>query len=130
MKKYSGITAVFLILSFSLSAALLLLPACGWNPKVKAVPVTAPWSGMNLPVKENAVVWHSSDDQFKAVHIEDKRTVTRNYTEALKAQGWTVNSFDVAATTGAYETEMRKGAEKLSIRVYDLDKTGIIIEKK
>ena len=123
MKKHLRILTGFLILSLG-----LLLSSCGWKPEVTAVPITAPWSGMNLPVKENAVVWGSQDDQFKAVHKEDKRTITKNYTDALKAQGWAVITFDTA--TGAYETEMQKGAEKLSIRVYDFDNTGVIIEKK
>ena len=105
----------------------IFLAACGWNPTVKPVEITAPWSGMNLPVKENAIVWGSTDKQFKAVHKDDKKTVTRNYTEALKAQGWTVGKFD--AESGAFETEMQKGAEKLNIRVYDFENTGVIIEK-
>lgn len=123
MKKRLTIFTGILLLSVGLTVS------CGWSPEVKAVPITAPWSGMNLPVRENAVVWGSTEQQFKAVHKDDKKTVTRNYTEALKAQGWTLGKFDTEAS-GAYEAELQKGGEKLSLRVYDFDNTGVIIEKQ
>ena len=48
--------------------------ACGWKPEVTAVPLTAPWNAMNLPVKENAVVWKSEPNEFRAVHKDDKKS--------------------------------------------------------
>lgn len=48
---------------------------------------------MNLPIKENAVVWKSETNKFRAVHKEDKRTILKNYTDALKAQGWELGDF-------------------------------------
>ena len=122
MKKTS--IAILGFLLFSLTFA-----ACGWKPEVSAVPITPPWSTMNLPVKENAVVWGSTATEFKAVHKEDKKSITKAYTEALKAQGWTLGTFDTESS-GAYNAEMTKGGEKLSIRFYDFNNTGVIIEKK
>ncbi len=52
------------VLAFSLLA--VGLTACGWKPEVSAVPLTAPWAQMNLPVKENAVVWESGDKIFQS----------------------------------------------------------------
>ncbi len=103
------------------------LSACGWKPEVTAVPITAPWSQMNLPVKENAVVWESSDRIFKAVHRDDKKTILKNYTEALQAQGWEPLKFD--HPTDRYVVEMKKGAELIEIEIYDFHNTGVIIKR-
>ena len=102
--------------------------ACDWKPEVTAVPLTAPWNQMNLPVKENAVVWKSEDKQFRAVHKEDKRTVLKNYTDSLKAQGWELNDFKDAGFE--FTADMKKGAEEIGLRFYDFDNTGVVIEKK
>lgn len=103
--------------------------ACGWKPSVTAVPVTAPWSTMNLPIKENAVVWASTPTQFKAVHKDDKKSVLGKYTDALKAQGWKLDSFD-DKKANIYFVDMSKGEEKLGIEIYDFNGTGVIIDKK
>jgi hypothetical protein len=105
----------------------LLIVACGWKPEVTAVPMTAPWTAMNLPVKENAVVWKSEPNEFRAVHKEDKKTITRNYTEALKAQGWQLGKFDESGDR--YYVEMSKGSEKLNLEFYDFNNTGVVIKK-
>ncbi len=31
---------------------ILVLAACRWKPSVTSVPVTAPWTAMNLPVEK------------------------------------------------------------------------------
>ncbi len=105
----------------------LLLINCGWKPEVDAVPLTAPWTAMNLPVKENAVVWKSEPNEFRAVHKEDKKTVTKNYTEALKAQGWQLGKFDESGDR--YYVEMSKAEEKLNLEFYDFNTTGVVIRK-
>lgn len=107
---------------------VIFAPACGWNPKVSAVQMTAPWTQFNLPVKENAVVWKSEPNEFRAVHKDDKKTVTRNYTDALKAQGWTVGKFEEVGDR--WYLDMNKGTEKLNLEFYDFDNTGVLIEKK
>jgi hypothetical protein len=104
------------------------LSACGWKPEVPPVPLTKPWAAMNLPVKENAVVWKSEPNEFRAVHKDDKKTVTKNYTDALKAQGWTVSKFD--QNGDRYYVEMSKGTETLNLEFYDFNNTGVLIEKK
>ena len=117
------------ILILGISFLLFCIAACGWKPEVSAVPITAPWAAMNLPVKENAVIWKSESGEFRAVHKEDKQTVMTKYADALKAQGWTLGKFDTEPS-GAYATEIQKGGEKFSMRVYDFDNTGVVIEKK
>lgn len=110
--------------------ALLSLPlvGCTWKPEVAAVPITAPWSEMKLPIAENAVVWASEEGLFKAVHKDDKKTVMEAYVEVLKTQGWTVGKFD-NSSADRYTAEMNKDGEKLSLEFYDFDNTGVIIEK-
>lgn len=106
----------------------IVLSACGWKPEVTAVPLTAPWSTMNLPIKENAVVWKSEPKEFRAVHKDDKKTVTQNYTDALKAQGWQMGKFDQSGDR--YLLDMSKGAEQIYLEFYDFDNTGVLIEKE
>ena len=117
---------LILILGISILSAYLV--ACGWKPEVTAVPITAPWISLNLPVKENAVVWKSDPNEFRAVHKEDKKTITKNYTEALKSQGWTLGKFDQAGDR--WMLDMSKGSEQLHLEFYDFNTTGVLIEKK
>ena len=112
-----------------LTIVALSLVACGWKPGVAAVPITAPWDKMNLPVKQDAVVWASSATEFKAVHKDDKKTVMGKYVEAFKSQGWAIARFDDKQTT-TYYVEMAKGADKIQIEIYDFKNTGVIIKKK
>ena len=118
-------------LTFMLAALIAVgLAACGWKPNVAAVPLTAPWTEMNLPIKENAVVWASTPTEFKAAHKEDKKTVLGKYTDALKAQGWTLDKFDDKSVKDIYYVDMSKGADKIQIEIYDSENTGVIIKKK
>ncbi|HEY0546973.1 MAG TPA: hypothetical protein VGC91_16465 [Pyrinomonadaceae bacterium] len=108
----------------------LCLAACGGKPNVTAVPITPPWSTMNLPVKENAVVWGSTPQEFKAVHTEDKKTVMGKYVDALKAQGWALTNLD-DKSADRYYVDMTKGADKIQMEFYDFEKNaGVIIKKK
>ncbi len=116
-----------LILSFVILAALSF-SSCGWKPDVTAVPATAPWTTMNLPIKENTVVWASTPTQFKAVHKEDKKTILGRYTEALKASGWKLTNFD-DKSPNTWFVDMEKGSEKLAVQIYDFQGTGVIIDK-
>lgn len=104
------------------------LAGCAWKPDVTAVPVTAPWSELSLPIKNNAVVWASEENRFKAVHKDDKKTVMEAYIEAFKAQGWTLGKSDTNAPE-RYDFEMTKAGEKMKLEIYDFDNTGVIIEK-
>jgi len=107
----------------------LSLVACGWNPKVTAVPITAPWDKMNLPIKQDAIVWGSTATEFKAVHKDDRKTVMGKYVEALKAQGWALTNFD-DKHEHSYYVDMTKGTDKIQLSIYDFKNTGVIIKKK
>ncbi len=115
------------ILAISLISTFIF--SCGWKPEVSAVPITAPWAQMNLPVKENAIVWESGDKIFKAVHKDDKKTILKNYVEALKTQGWQLGNFD-DHNPDTFSVDMTKGAEAINLYIYDFHNTGVIIEKK
>ena len=118
------------ILTFAcLTVLALSLTACGWKPKVTAVPITAPWDRMDLPIKQNAIVWGSTEKQFKAVHKDDKKTVMGRYVEALRNKGWAITKFDDKSEHN-YFVDLSKGAEKMQLEVYDFENTGVIIEKK
>lgn len=115
-----------LVFAFCLLAGVL--SGCGWKPEVTPVALTAPWNTMNLPIKENAVVWKSDPNEFRAVHKDDKKTVTKSYIDTLKSQGWQLGKFDQSGDR--YVVEMIKGAEKLNLEFYDFNNTGVLIEKK
>ncbi len=115
-----------LILITAITLLTIYSAACGWKPEVSAVPLTAPWTAMNLPVKNNAVVWKSDPNEFRAVHKEDKKTILKNYTDVLKGQGWQLGDFKESGDR--FEVDMKKGAEPLRLEVYDFDNTGVVIK--
>lgn len=118
------------ILTLTIAILIALsLNACGWKPEVTAVPITAPWSSMNLPIKENAVVWASTPTQFKAVHKENKKTMLGKYTDALKNSGWKLSKFDDKVKDIMY-VDMEKDGKTIAIEIYDFNGTGVIIETK
>lgn len=114
------------ILVLTITFAAVCFAACGWKPKVEAVTLTAPWTTMNLPVKENAVVWKSDPNEFRAVHKEDKRAILKSYTDTLKSGGWQL--VDFKEDGDRFYTDMKKGAEPLRLEVYDFDNTGVVIK--
>ncbi len=122
MKKRLSILACAALIAIALSA-------CGWKPSVKAVPITAPWSEMNLPVKDDAIVFSSTAQEFRAVHKDNRKTVLGKYVDALKAQGWTLKNFDDKSES-SYTANMSKGADSIEIEIYDFENTGVIIKKK
>ena len=103
------------------------LSACGWKPSVKAVPLTPPWTSMNLPVEKDAVVWVSTPTQFKAVHRAGRAEVGKAYLDALDKAGWKLTKTDMGSMDFF---DFVKGGEKISLEVYDFENTGVIIEKK
>lgn len=117
-----------LIVLTLVSLLSICLAACGWKPEVSAVPLTAPWTTLNLPVKENAVVWKSDPTEFRAVHKDDKRAVMKSYTDSLKAQGWQPSGFEESGDR--FMVDMKKGAETVGLEFYDFDNTGVVIYKK
>lgn len=117
-----------LIILMLISLSSVWLTACGWKPEVPAVPLTAPWTAMNLPVKENAVVWKSEPDEFRAVHKDDKRAVMKSYIDSLKAQGWQPSDFSESGDR--FTVGMKRNAENIELEFYDFDNTGVVIYKK
>ncbi len=117
-------------LTFALTLIIvsICIAGCGWKPEVTAVPITAPWTQMNLPVKDGAVVWASTDKQLKVVHKDNKKTVLKKYTDALTAQSWELVRMD--EPTDRYVVDMKKGSENIEMEIYDFNNTGVIIEKK
>src|SRR5687768_15263371 len=76
------------ILSLSIVLVSIVTFACTWNPSVAAVPITAPWDSMHLPVKEDARVWASSANELKVAHKGDKASTLAAYEKALNENGW------------------------------------------
>lgn len=98
---------------------------CGWNPSVTAVPITAPWDAMNLPVKEDARVWGSTPTELKVVHRGDKAATLAAYQKALTASGW--------KSAGAIDTRtvvFEKDGRKMDAEFYDFENTGVILTLK
>ena len=116
------------ILTFMLATLIAFgLAACGWKPTVTAVPLTAPWTTMNLPIEKDAVVWGSTATQFKAVHKAGREEIGAAYILALTKAGYKQTKKDLGSMD-FYDFE--KGSEKLSLNVYDFENTGVIIDKK
>lgn len=122
MKKVKRLTIETIV---PIAAAIAI--ACGWNPNVPAVQMTAPWTSMNLPVAENAVVFQSDPKEFRAVHKEDKQTVLKKYTDSLKAQEWKLETF--GEENGRYLVDMKKDGEDIHLEFYDFENTGVVIER-
>ena len=109
-----------------LGIALLGLSACGWKPQVTATPITEPWASMDLPVKENAVVWASTPTELKVVHKDSRALVYTAYNLALAKAGWMPTKKENGDIDYYYYA---KGAEKLEMQLYDFHNTGVIIKK-
>jgi hypothetical protein len=116
-----------LILLLALTACVVGLSACGWKAPCAAAPLTAPWDKMNLPVQKDAAVCVSSADKLQAAHKGDKAEVSKMYLDALDKGGWKVTKRDLGA---AYNYDFEKGPDKISLEVYDWQKTGVIIRKR
>jgi hypothetical protein len=108
--------------------ASALTASCGWKPEVSAVPITPPWSTLALPVQKDAVVWKSDPNEFRAVHRDDKKTVAKNYRDALEKAGWSLENFNESGDR--WEIDMKKAGATLRVEFYDFNNTGVLIEKK
>ncbi len=121
MKK---LVAVFI---FTATAALFFT-AC-WSPSVAAVPITAPWDKMNLPINADARVWASDDKILKVAHKAERREVAQEYLKALEKDGWKLTDQPDVRDHGI-TFKFEKGGQKIEVEVYDFENTGVIIEKK
>ena len=110
------------LLSVVIAVASLALSACTWNPSVTAVPITAPWDSMNLPVNEDARVWGNTPTELKVAHKGDKASVLAAYEKALNANGWkSVGARD--QRTMVFEKDRRQ----MYLEIYDFENTGVIL---
>jgi hypothetical protein len=111
------------------AAVALCLTACGWNPSVAEVQITAPWDKMHLPVQEAARVWASDDKILKVAHKAARREVALSYLNAFEKDGWKMTTLpDVREHGTTFNFE--KGGQNIEVDVYDFENTGVIIEKK
>ncbi|MEZ5422073.1 MAG: hypothetical protein R2682_03135 [Pyrinomonadaceae bacterium] len=108
-------------------AMLTLAMAACWNPSVTAVPITAPWDKMDLPVKDNAVVWASDAKKLKVALKAGKAEVGEAFMKAIEKNGWKMSAApDLRDTSHFFEFE--KAGQKMKLEVYDFENTGVILE--
>lgn len=117
IKRLSRISLLIVLVS-------ALAAACGWNPDVKPVAITAPWDSMNLPVKTDAVVWASDAKELKVVHKADKAAMLDAYSKAIEGAGWKLSNVD-----GNFISFMKDG-KTLELELYDFRNTGAILTLK
>jgi hypothetical protein len=106
---------------------LCVSSSCGWKPQVDPAPITEPWASMDLPVKEDAVVWGSTPTEFKAVHKDGRPLVSSAYALALTKLGWSQTKKEMGDIDYYY---FEKSGETLEVQLYDFHNTGVIIRKK
>ncbi len=110
--------------SFAIVFTAIMAFACTWNPSVAAVPITAPWDSLNLPVKEDARVWGSTPTELKVAHKAGKAEVLAAYEKALNTGGWK------PAGTKDGIALFNKDGKTMDVYVYDFENTGVILTLK
>ena len=110
-----------------LVACVVCLSACGWTPPCPSTAITAPWDKMNLPVQQDAAVCVSTADKFQAAHKGSREEVSKAYLDALEKGGWKVTKKDLG---DSYHYDFEKGADKITLEVYDWKNTGVLIKKQ
>src|SRR2546426_2896022 len=109
------------------TACLIGLAACGWNPPCPTTTLTDPWRSMNLPVQQDAAVCASTPDKFQAAHKGEREEVSKMYLDALQKGGWNLTRKDLG---GTYYLDFDKGNDKITVEIYDWQRTGVIIRKR
>jgi len=80
-----------------------------------------------LPVQQDAAVCVSAADKFQAAHKGDREEVTKMYLDTLEKGGWRTTRKDLGST---YYFDLEKGNDKITLEIYDWQKTGVIIRKR
>lgn len=111
-----------------LTSVMAMFSAACWSPSVTEVPITAPWDKMNLPIKEDARVWGSTDKELKVVYKARKADVAKNYLEALEKNGWKL--VEKAPVEELIIWDFEKNGQRLKAQIYDFENTGVILELK
>jgi len=82
---------------------------------------------MKLPISKDAAVCLSTATKFQAAHKADRETVTKMYLESMEKNGWTMTARDLDAT---YHFDFEKGTERITLEVYEWQKTGVLLKKR
>jgi len=114
------------LVAIALAMITLTMTAC-WNPSVKAVAITAPWDKMDLPVKDNAIVWESDPKKLKVALKAGKSEVGEAFLKALEKNGWKMSAAPDMRDTSHF-FEFAKDGQKLKMEVYDFQNTGVILD--
>lgn len=94
----------------------LLLTGC-WKSGFKEVAVTTPWDKMNLPLKENALVYESDDKELRVFNKGKIYEIAEKYINALEKDGWQIikkESNDVG-----YTYEYKKNEQKIKLYIFE-----------
>jgi len=111
----------------AVTACVIGFAACGWKPPCPTTTLTDPWKSMNLPVRQDAAVCVSSPVKFQAAHKGEREEVTKMYMDAFEKGGWKMTRRDLGST---YYYDFDKGSDKITLEIYDWQKTGVIIRKR
>ena len=110
-----------------LAACVISLAACGWKPPCPATTITEPWNKMNLPLPQDSAVCTSTADKFQADYKAGREEVTKMYMDALEKGGWKMTRRDLG---DMYYFDFDKGSDKITLQIYDWQKTGVLIKKR
>lgn len=69
----------------------------------------------------------STADKFQAAYKGDREEVTRMYLDTLEKGGWRVTRKDLGSI---YYFDLEKGSDKITLEIYDWQKTGVIVRKR
>lgn len=111
-----------------MSIVVVFVTAC-WNPSVAAVPITAPWIEMNLPVGENSRVWFSDDKELRVAHKGNRADVAKDYFAALDKGGWKLTE-EPLMDENIIVNKFEKSGRRIMVRVHDFEGgTGVVITR-
>ena len=69
----------------------------------------------------------STPDKFQAAHKGEREEVSKMYLDALQKGGWDLTRKDLGST---YYLDFEKSNDKITVEIYDWQKTGVIIRKR
>jgi hypothetical protein len=111
----------------AVTACVIGLTACGWKPPCPPTKITEPWTKMNLPLPQDSAVCTSSADKFQADYKAGREEVTKMYLDALEKGGWKTTRRDLG---DMYYFDFDKGSDKITLQIYDWQKTGVLIKRR
>lgn len=86
----------------------LVLSGCTSGPNLTAVPITAPWDKMNLPIGKDDIVHKSSATELGIAAIKPPAGLLASYTKAIEASGWKRTSVSSSGDMLDYEKDGKK----------------------